>query len=144
MRLDAYGFGFLRSFFGPQANGNGKQAAQSKPPSSALLEYAQLDASAVLARLETSADGLLAREAAERLQRYGDNSVAHEESKSPLRQLLELFLAPLSLMLLALALVAELTGEVRGAIVISLMVVLSVCLLYTSPSPRDGLLSRMP
>jgi len=125
MRLNSYGFAYIRSFFGPQSNGNGKPPAQSKPPSSELLEYAQLDADAVLARLETSADGLLAREAAERLGRYGENAAAHEEKKSPLRRLLDLFMAPLSLMLLALAVVAELTGEVRGAIVISFMVVLS-------------------
>jgi len=130
LRLNSYGFAFIRSFFGPQTNGNGTPLAQSKPPSSELLDYAQLDANAVLARLETSSDGLLAREAAERLQRYGENSVAHEEKKSPLRRLLELFMAPLSLMLLALAVVAELTGEVRGAIVISLMVVLSVLLSF--------------
>ena len=130
MRLNFYGFAFLRQLFGPQGNGNDKPLAQSKSPSSELLEYAQLETDVVLARLETSLDGLLAREAAERLQRYGENSVAHEEKKSPLRRLLELFMAPLSLMLLALAAVAELTGEVRGAIVISLMVVLSVLLSF--------------
>ena len=37
---------------------------------------------------------------------------------------------------------------IRGGIVVLILVVhvddIFVCLLYTSPSPRDGLLSRMP
>ena len=34
----------------------------------------------------------------------------------------------------------ELTGSITG----SQIVTIPLCLLYTSPSPRDGLLSRMP
>ena len=32
----------------------------------------------------------------------------------------------------------------EGAVVVLLLLLLWGCLLYTSPSPRDGLLSRMP
>ena len=50
-------------------------------------------------------------------------------------------------MLLVLASLS-LTGILLGAIAIVYFVMVprlvSVCLLYTSPSPRDGLLSRMP
>src|SRR5680860_704387 len=35
-------------------------------------------------------------------------------------------------------------GVVLASIVVSILGVLIGCLLYTSPSPRDGLLSRMP
>ena len=40
----------------------------------------------------------------------------------------------------------ELSGGIGpwGALRPLVAVVLSLCLLYTSPSPRDGLLSRMP
>ncbi len=89
-----------------------------------------MDTDAVLAYLATSQDGLLEREAAERLARYGPNAVALEAAKGPLYRLLELFATPLSLLLLTLAILAELTGEVRGAIVITLMVVLSVLLSF--------------
>ena len=95
-----------------------------------LAEIGQLTPQAALARLESSAEGLLERESLERLARYGANEVAHERKKHPLRRLLELFASPLPLLLLVLALVADLTGEVRGAIVITLMVVLSVLLSF--------------
>ncbi len=130
MKLNFCGYAFFPAFFGPQGGAEGKPLSPSKPPSSELLAYARLETDAALERLEASFDGLPAAEAAERLERYGENSVAHEKHKGPLRRLLELFLAPLSLMLLSLALVAELTGEVHGAIVISVMVVLSVLLSF--------------
>ena len=38
----------------------------------------------------------------------------------------------------------ELTTELREAGKLTASVFSEVCLLYTSPSPRDGLLSRMP
>ena len=34
--------------------------------------------------------------------------------------------------------------RVKGGSALNIVEVCSVCLLYTSPSPRDGLLSRMP
>ena len=37
-----------------------------------------------------------------------------------------------------------LTNEVPGGAAQNVMVLVNNCLLYTSPSPRDGLLSRMP
>lgn len=120
--------GFIRAFLVPRANGQAATAA--KAAQAALLEYAALDAEAALARLGASPDGLLKQDAEERLQRHGPNAVAHEERKSHVRRLLELFFAPLSLLLFSLAIVAELTGEVRGAIVITIMVVLSVILSF--------------
>ena len=60
------------------------------------------------------------------------------------------FLAVAALTMVAFVLGGGLTSERlrahgREILTISVAVVLcSVCLLYTSPSPRDGLLSRMP
>ncbi|MDE2004889.1 MAG: magnesium-translocating P-type ATPase, partial [Betaproteobacteria bacterium] len=95
-----------------------------------LLEVGRLTPEAALARLESSADGLLDRDADARLQRYGRNEVAHERHKSPARRLAELFLTPLSVLLLGLAIVNYLTGESKGAIVIALMVMLAVLLSF--------------
>lgn len=128
MELKPCGFAFFRSFFGPQADG--PAAAATKPAATELLAVAQMDTDAVLTYLDTSQDGLPKREAAARLARYGANAVALETPKGPLRRLLELFATPLSLLLLTLAILAELTGEVRGAIVITLIVVLSVLLSF--------------
>ena len=59
--------------------------------------------------------------------------------------------ALITLGVLALAVVLFITGliapELTGLLSLSLLIatgVLNPCLLYTSPSPRDGLLSRMP
>ena len=95
-----------------------------------LLAVAPMSAEAAMARLGTSLAGLPRAEAVVRLEQYGLNEVAHEKQKSALRRLAELFATPLSILLLALALVNYETGEVRGAIVIAAMVVLSSLLSF--------------
>ena len=44
----------------------------------------------------------------------------------------------------ALTILPWILGETYEEISFQLLVVYGGCLLYTSPSPRDGLLSRMP
>jgi Mg2+-importing ATPase len=95
-----------------------------------LLELAKLAPEAAIAGLETSPEGLLQQQADERLAQYGPNAVAREEQKHPLRRLLGLLLTPLSMLLLGLALINYATGEVKGAIVIAVMVVLSSLLSF--------------
>ncbi len=95
-----------------------------------LRTAAALEAGAALVRLESRAEGLTPSEAEERLALWGENLVAHDTRKRPLRRLLELLLSPLSVLLLVLAAVADFTGEVRGAIVITVMVMLSVVLSF--------------
>ena len=98
--------------------------------SAEVLACARLDAPAVLARLATAQDGLAAAEAQRRLAEYGANAVAREAARRPLLRLLQLFLAPLSLLLLALSVVSALTGEPHSAIVIALILALSVLLSF--------------
>ena len=95
-----------------------------------LLAIAPMAPDAAMAHLGTSLAGLPSAEAVARLEQYGLNEVAHEKQKSALRRLAELFATPLSILLLALALVNYETGEVRGAIVIAAMVVLSSLLSF--------------
>ncbi len=83
-----------------------------------------------MAQLGTSLAGLDEATAEVRLAEHGANEVAHEHRKSAVRRLLELFLTPLSVLLLALATVNYFTGEVKGAIVIAVMVVLSSLLSF--------------
>ncbi|HTN49137.1 MAG TPA: magnesium-translocating P-type ATPase [Burkholderiaceae bacterium] len=128
MVLDFSIVDFLRNVFGLRTPEPEQAAARRS--FAHLVEIGQLTPEAALARLESTDEGLIERESAERLERYGPNEVAHERKKHPLRRLLELFANPLPLLLLVLALVADLTGEVRGAIVITLMVVLSVLLAF--------------
>jgi magnesium-transporting ATPase (P-type) len=91
----------------------------------ALVESAQLGADVLLARLESTAEGLTNHEAARRYQASGPNSIADTEHRGPWRQLLPLLASPLSLLLLALAVLTWFTGGREGAVVIAAMVVLS-------------------
>ena len=119
-------------FFGVFAPSSGGQSIPA-PNSEAirLIEAARLNPGELLEQLESSGEGLLDREAEERLDTYGPNRVAHEAHKSPLRQLMERFATPLNALLLALALISYLSGETKGAIVISLMVILSWLLSFS-------------
>ena len=95
-----------------------------------LLVLGALSAEDALDRLGSSLTGLSAGQAQERIDEYGPNEVAHERRKGPIRRLAELFLTPLSLLLIVLAVVNYATGEVRGAAVIAVMVVLSTLLSF--------------
>jgi Mg2+-importing ATPase len=116
--------------FGREAEAGGSAAGPNLATGAELLEIGRLTPDAALARLDTSADGLLDRDAEQRLARYGPNEIAHEREKSPARRLLELFLTPLSVLLLGLAVVNYVTGQINGAIVIAAMVALSALLSF--------------
>ena len=73
----------------------GDAAAQKE-----LVNIARLTPDEAMARLGTSADGLLDREADERLERFGLNEVAHEAKKNPLRRFVEVLFTPLGVLLL--------------------------------------------
>jgi Mg2+-importing ATPase len=118
------GRSFFRSQFG-RANG---ALAPAATPAVELQELARLDAYRVLHRLGATDEGLLEREARRRLEEYGPNTVAYEVRKNPALRLLELFVSPLSLLLLVLATLSWLTGETGGAVVIAIIVVLATVL----------------
>ena len=87
----------------------------------------------VLAAFGTAARrGLSHEEAQARLRGYGPNELTAEKSVPAWRK----FLAQFHDVLVILLLIA--TAVSAG------LWVYERCLLYTSPSPRDGLLSRMP
>jgi len=95
-----------------------------------LLALTRLSPDEALADLGSSWLGLAPAEAEARLAQHGLNEVAHEKPKRAVRRLLELFLTPLSMLLLALSFINYETGEVRGAAVIAVMVVLSSLLSF--------------
>jgi len=95
-----------------------------------LLTAAVADRDALLARLGTTPQGLCAREAARRLRRGGLNRIARERRPSALRELFGHAKNPLNALLLALAVASYALGDLRAAIVIAAMVVLSVGLAF--------------
>ena len=116
-------FPFLRA-------GRGSRTSAREDPSRRLLDSAGLADDALLVQLGTSAHGLTETESASRLEREGANVIAAQQRRHPLVRLLGLFAQPLPLLLLALAIVTEVTGEVHGAIVIAAIVVMSVLLSF--------------
>ena len=82
----------------------------------------------LLADLGASASGLSTQAALERLRTCGPNTLQMGQRPTALMELLRLLVSPLSLLLMALAVVSWLTGEMRGAVVISAMVLLSTLL----------------
>lgn len=95
-----------------------------------LLESAQADVVAVLQRLHTEATGLNEEEARNRQKQYGPNEVAKEKRKSVLFKLILNFKNPLVVLLLVLGLVSYLTGDMSGALIISVMVLLGISLRF--------------
>ena len=80
--------------------------------------------------LKTNADGLTSQEAAARLKQYGPNSFEQARSMSDVEAFLRQFLNPLVLVLLISAGLSYFLGEMRGGIIISVLVLFSVCLQF--------------
>jgi len=102
--------------------------AHTVPP--VLVDLAQLDNEQALHQLESSVEGLLESDAEARLQRYGQNAVAHEDHQSIAMQMLRRVRNPLNVMLLTLACISLVMGDHEAAIIIFIMVVLSVSLAF--------------
>ncbi|HEX7597730.1 MAG TPA: magnesium-translocating P-type ATPase, partial [Polyangia bacterium] len=102
-----------------------------------LIQQSKADGAAVLDQLKTRPDGLSQAEAEVRLKHYGPNEIAREKPPSPLRRLLINLKNPLVLLLSALGLLSYLTGDLRAAIVILVMVVLGVVLRYFQEMRAD-------
>jgi Mg2+-importing ATPase len=119
-RIDAF-----RSGSAPRADAQAGAAPQSDAE---LRQFAALSGDETLAALGSSAQGLHDREALKRLEKYGPNAVVHEKRLGFTRQLWERLFTPLNLLLLALAGVSYAMDDLKAAIVISMMVVLSALL----------------
>jgi Mg2+-importing ATPase len=102
-----------------------------------LIASAQSSAAAVLKQLNTTANGLSVDEAEARLAQYGCNEVAKEKRQSWFARLANNVRNPLVILLLVLALVSFLTGDMRATIVMLSMVVLGVALRYVQETRAD-------
>jgi Mg2+-importing ATPase len=108
-----------------------------------LIQRSKADGPAVLDQLKTRPEGLSQAEAAERLKQCGPNEIAREKPPSPLRRLLNNVKNPLVLLLSALSLLSYLTGDLRAAIVILVMVVLGVVLRYFQEMRADNAAAKL-
>ncbi len=104
---------------------------KSKPEIiSNLLESAYINSDELLKRLNTVAQGLTDRESKKRIFQYGLNEVRHEKREVWYIRLLKSLINPLDLLLLSLVTISIITHDVRSAVVISIMVIVSVVLRF--------------
>jgi P-type Mg2+ transporter len=94
--------------------------------SSELFEASQCDPAGVLGRLGCTDAGLDETEAARRLKRFGLNQIARERRTGVIYELINRTKNPLNVLLLTLAVISYFLGDVRPAIVIATMVLLSI------------------
>jgi Mg2+-importing ATPase len=111
--------------------------------SPALVEAAAADAGEVLRKLQTSVDGLTEAEASRRLDEHGPNVIVSEARFRRLRLLGLALVNPLVILLLVLAAVSFLTGDVRAGVVMLVMVVLGVALRFIQESRADTAAARL-
>jgi Mg2+-importing ATPase len=93
-----------------------------------LAPFSALSPDEVLKRLETTADGLSPAEVTARLKAHGPNSISRTKATPILLELWNRLVNPLNGLLLGLAVISWLLSDVRSAVVIAVMVVLSVTL----------------
>ena len=116
---------------------NAARPAPNAPPRlpdlnrEALLQAARDTPEALLARLNTSAEGLSALQSRLRLERVGPNAIAHEQPVPWPLQLLRTFRNPLVLLLAALASLSLLSGDTKAALIIATMILFSVVLRFS-------------
>src|ERR1039457_6494895 len=120
-----------------------KETTKPSPNSVQLLEKARTDTDTVLKELETKLDGLSDSEAASRLKQFGTNEIAREKRQSSLMLLLSNIKNPLVLLLLALAALSYMTGDIRATVVISIMVVLGVVLRFFQEMRADNAAEKL-
>src|SRR6478609_3600220 len=87
--------------------------------------------------LDSSAQGLAAEEAAARLREWGPNTVDEEKRFGVLRRFLRTLYNPLVILLGFLASVSFATGDVRGGVVMTVMVALGILLRFTQEMRAD-------
>ena len=108
-----------------------------------LLEKARADVDAVLKELGSQLSGLSEAEAASRLKQFGANEIAREKRPSTLMRLLSNIKNPLVILLLALGVISYVTGDLRAAVVIFVMVVLGVVLRFVQEKRADNAAEKL-
>ena len=113
------------------------------PPANPLLEQARADTDTVLKALGSQLSGLSAADADARLKQVGTNEIAREHRQSALMRLSSNVKNPLVLLLLALAALSFLTGDLRATVVILVMVVLGVVLRFVQEMRADDAAAKL-
>ncbi|NYZ79254.1 magnesium-translocating P-type ATPase [Candidatus Micrarchaeota archaeon] len=117
---------------------NGKLETISNDQKKFEPELAELSKNALLKKFKTSMKGLSGREARKRIEEYGFNEPTRTKEVPVLMQMLEKFKNPLIIVLLIVATVSLLTGQIVSAILVYCMTVISVSLSFYQEYKAKG------
>ena len=126
----------------PQVPGHLTGANTAHSPDQ-LFVIARTDSDGVLQELESQIGGLSEAEADSRVKKYGLNAVAREKRQSVLLRLSNNVRNPLVILLLALAVVSFITGDLRATVVILVMVLLGVVLRFFQELRADNAAEKL-
>ncbi|MCX6741229.1 MAG: HAD-IC family P-type ATPase, partial [Candidatus Parcubacteria bacterium] len=108
-----------------------------------LLTMASYEPDDVLANKKSKLDGLTESEAKKRINQFGYNEIAAQRNKSWLVKLFTNLKDPLSILLFALVVISFVTRDIRTAIIISAMIVLSVGLRFIQELRADKAVEKL-
>ncbi len=108
-----------------------------------IMEVSVSEPEQVFQKLRTSNQGLTEAEAARRLEEYGPNVVAQDKRHNRLRLLGRALINPLVILLSILAIISALTGDLRAAVVMAVMVVLGVVLRFVQEARADTAAAKL-
>jgi Mg2+-importing ATPase len=122
----------------------GPTAAQALPLSSeTLIRIAGLEQAQALKALNTRPEGLTSNEAKARLLKYGENRPIESKRKSLIIRIIEVFKDPLILLLSFMAIISFITGDMKAAIVIMAMVLMSSALRLSQELKADNAAEKL-
>ncbi len=108
-----------------------------------LVAASTSDIPTLLARLQTTPQGLTQAQAQHRLRMHGPNAVSAERGHTRLRMLGKALVNPLVILLVVLAALSAFTGDTRAAVVMGLMVVLGVGLRFVQEARADTAAAKL-
>ena len=112
----------------PQATTN--QGANASENERRMVELCAASEQEAIDKLKSASNGLTAEEAERRLGKYGANELAHAKELGFWGDIFRRCKSPLVIQLLVIAAIAGAIGEVKSAVIVGAMVVLSVGLSY--------------
>ena len=102
-----------------------------------LYKFAKQEPSFALTELVSKVEGLNDEEVKKRLKIYGSNDIADEKKTNHFLKLLQILKSPLNLLLITLAMVNLIVGDLRSSAVIIIMVMLSIFLNFYQETKAD-------
>jgi P-type Mg2+ transporter len=114
-----------------------------KTEANLVKEKSQATPDEVLRSLVSRTSGLTRLEVEERLRNYGQNEIAREKQTSVAKRLMDNVKNPLVVLLVSLAVLSYLTGDLRATIVILVMVFLGIVLRFYQEMRADNAAEKL-